>query len=250
MKILFSNGDSHTAGNELEHAWQISCYEKAWPNVLASKLNLKNINIAKAGASNYQIFRTTRDWIFENTVLNKNYKSEDLVVFIMWSGFDREEIYFPDTNVLDNMGFSSVVSLYNTELKAELKNLQESMVSFQDDIVSGYRSLNLMYCLSLFLESLNIKYHFINGLYYFLKIENVKRNHRLYDSYNNLLKMMGNRSSNFMGFYNHEDVFFNYMKDLSGIEVAKHSKYSHYGEDGHIHWANVVYKFYFERKII
>ncbi len=250
MKILFANGDSHTAGSELENGQQITCYEKAWSSVLGNKLNLKNINISKPGASNYRIFRTTRDWIYENIVLNKNYKSEDLIVIVMWSGFDRNEVFFPDTNILDNMGFSTETDIFKTDLKKDLKKLQESTVSLQDDLISAYKSLDSVYSLSLFLESLNIKYYFINGLYTFIRLENLNRNHAMFNSYKNLITMMGDRPSNFMGFYNPEEVFFNYMRNSSGIEIPKHSKYSHYGEDGHKHWANVVYKFYFEKKLI
>jgi hypothetical protein len=247
MKYLFANGDSHTSGNELEYAEQIDCYEKAWPNQLAKKLNLTNINIAKAGASNYRIFRTTQDWVIENVVLNKKYNPSELIIFVMWSGFDREEIYFPDTKVIDDVGFSSITDLFNTGLKKELKTFQNSFAVFQDNLVSSFHSLSLTYNLSLFLDSLKIKHYFINGLYNFMDLNDSNTNHPLYIPYDNLLKAYNDKIKNHIGFHNKEEIYFNYMQANSGIEIPKHSKYSHYGEDGHIFWANRVFDIYFKK---
>jgi hypothetical protein len=250
MKYLFANGDSHTAGNEMEYEGQINCYEKAWPKQLADKLKLGNVNISKPGASNYHIFRTTQDWVIENLVLNENYKSEDLIVFVMWSGFDREEIYFPDTNVIDDVGFSSKMDYFNTGLRKELTIFQNSFATFHDNLVSNFHSLSLMYNLSLFLDSLKIKHYFINGLYSFIELSDLDTNHALYGPYKNLILSYQDKIKNHIGFYNKDDLYFDYMINYSGIEIPKHSKNSHYGEDGHKLWADRVYDIYFKKKLI
>lgn len=246
MKLLFSNGDSHTAGNEMEHVDQVVCYEKAWPKQLSDKLDLENINIAKPGAGNYRIFRTTQDWVINNVILNKIYDPKDLIVVVMWSGFDREEIYFPDTNTIDDLGFSSPMTSFNTQYKRELKMLKDSLVLFHDDLVSNFKSLSLVYNLSTFLESLDIKYYFLNGIYNFMKVDNLNEKHRLYFPYRNLILAYGNRIDDFLGFYKKEDMYFYYMRNFSGVKPPEHSKFSHYGEDGHKIWADVVYNKYFK----
>jgi len=217
---------------------------------LAKKLNRTNINIAKAGASNYRIFRTTQDWVIENVVLNKKYNPSELIIFVMWSGFDREEIYFPDTKVIDDVGFSSTTDLFNTGLKKELKTFQNSFAVFQDNLVSSFHSLSLTYNLSLFLDSLKIEHYFINGLYNFIELSDLDVNHALYGPYRNLILSYQDKIKNHIGFYKKDDLYLDYMVKYSGIEIPKHSKNSHYGEDGHIFWADRVYDIYFKKKLI
>lgn len=250
MKTLFANGDSHTAGAELEFGEQITCYEKVWAAHMSKMLGMDYVNISMPGASNYRIFRTTQDWIIENVILNKNYKPDDLTVFVMWSGFDRKEFYFPDTNVIDNVGYSSNVDFYKTGYKKEIATIRDSSVVLHDDLVSCFKSLSLVFNLALFLESYNIKYYFINGIYSFMEPDQANKLHPLFGPYNNLIKMYNKRIKSHIGFYNVDEGYFNYMQNHSGIKIPKHSNYSHYAEDGHIHWAKKVYKFYFEKKLI
>lgn len=252
--ILFSNGDSHTSGGEIEYEYQPTCYDKAWPQKLANKLNYESINISRSGNSNQTIFRTTQDWVIENVIIDKKYKPEDVLVIIMWSGFDRQEVYFPDKNCLDSVNPHSNPNLYYSKMRSEIKKLQKTIVSFHDNLNSDFRALSMVYSLSYWLDGMNIKHYFLNGLYHFPEINYLNSNynhHALYNSYRNLLLMYGEEKiNNHYAFSNPDDTFFKHMSNFSGMSPVKHSKYGHFGEDGHEYWANRVYDFFFNKNEI
>lgn len=254
MKFLLSNGCSHTAGGEIEYRWQNTCYDKAWPRKLADKIKHKSINIAKSGNSNQSIYRTTLDWVYDNVIREKRINPKDLTVIVMWSGFDRTEIYFPDTNITDSVNPFSIPDLYHTELIEELKTFQKTMVTFQNNLVSDYKSLSLVYNLSLWLDSFGIKHYFINGIYHFPEINYLNEayiNHSYYVSYKTLLELYGQKKiNNHYAFSDPDETFYNYMTYHSGFKQVEHSNLGHFGEDGHAHWAEKIYKRYFEKNII
>ena len=84
---LMTNGCSHTSGAELEYELQDSCYNKAWPWHLSKKLQFQNINLAKSGASQERIVRTTLTWLGDYPD-----KAKDSFVIILWPGPLRTEI--------------------------------------------------------------------------------------------------------------------------------------------------------------
>lgn len=252
--ILLSNGDSHTAGGEIEYEYQPSCYEKAWPQKLADKLNYESINLSRSASSNQTIFRTTQDWIIKNVIIEKKYKPDEICLMIMWSGFDRHELYFPDVNYLDNVNPYSDPELYHTKMKDEIIDFKKHIVSFQDNLNSDFRALSMVYNLSYWLDGLNIKHYFLNGLYHFPEMNYLNshyKSHALYKSYKNLLIMYGKEKVNkHHAFSDPNETFFIHMSKHSGLKPVKHSNYGHFGEDGHEYWAKKVYDFFFNKNQI
>jgi hypothetical protein len=76
------NGCSHIAGTELDANLDLA-NKLTWPNL---NKNWKTVNIAKAGASNDAITRTTIDYLENNSV--------DFVC-IQWTIFERIEVQIP-----------------------------------------------------------------------------------------------------------------------------------------------------------
>lgn len=62
----------------------------AWPSVLSKKLNIECLNLAKSGNSNINILRQ---------ILNFKFEKDDIVA-ILWTYFDREDIYEADDRVI------------------------------------------------------------------------------------------------------------------------------------------------------
>ncbi len=82
MTQTLVNGCSHIAGTELDLDLNVAC-KLSWPNL---NKNWKTVNIAKAGASNDSITRTTIDYLENNLV--------DFVC-IQWTIFERIEVQIP-----------------------------------------------------------------------------------------------------------------------------------------------------------
>ena len=74
--ILVSNGCSHTAGAELEYAYQGECYDRAWPKHLADSLDYDHINLSMSGASTNRIVRTTYEFIYNWIKQGKSVKEK------------------------------------------------------------------------------------------------------------------------------------------------------------------------------
>lgn len=242
--MLF-NGCSHTAGSEIEYQFQSICYEKSWGKWLCDMTNEDYINIARPGAGNEYIFRTTQDWIIKNVFLNKLYNKKDLHIIVMWSGFDRQEVYFPDTNNSDNVNPHSDPKLHTTSMQFEVKALQDVIVYFHDFLYSNLKSLMLINNLSNFLEINDIKYTFLNSINSFIdlkELNNKFRNHAMYQSYNNNLWLYNDTKKNkHLGFSNENETFFHHLN--SKFKWSIYSEKGHFGEESHKYWAKKVYDF-------
>ena len=77
-----------------------SDYEDSWPNVLSQKLNLNLFNLSESSQGNGLI---SRKLIYKLTQLLKEYKPENIIVGIMWSGIDRSERYISDGEISTNV---------------------------------------------------------------------------------------------------------------------------------------------------
>lgn len=95
-KVLYSNGDSWTYGDEIVHPTNkvnddSTRYYNTWPWILSQELNIGVcINDALAGRSNYRIFRRTLNFIFKWLESGKSPK--DLMIVIGWTTPERYEI--------------------------------------------------------------------------------------------------------------------------------------------------------------
>jgi len=243
MGIMLFNGCSHTAGSEIEYTNQPSCYEKSWGKFLSTMTGDEYVNIAVGGSSNEYIFRTTQDWIIENVLINKSHKIEDLHVIVMWSGFDRKELYIPDINKIDNINPSYDVKITPTGMKNELEKFRDTIVHFHDILYSNLKNLTYVNNLSIFLDTFKIKYTFLNGLHSFLCLEDVDKNHTLRSSYiNNLWLYDDTKKVKHIGFNNTDQTFFGHLTNKTNFKWSVHSKKGHFAEDAHEYWAKKVYE--------
>jgi hypothetical protein len=242
--VLLVNGDSHTAGSEIDYNEQQECKEKAWGKHLADKLNMDYCNLAKPGSSNQRIVNTTQDWIISNILLDKKYKPEDIHVMIMWSGFDRDQIYVQDMNQLVDIGISTDVTLFKTKMTKELGDYHRSKILLQDHFYSCFNALSMVYNFSNWLVSLNIKHTFINGLYHFYDMDYVNNeftNHPSFEMYVRIITAFGEEKINkFLGFYDLSNVYYHHLLPKKEFD---RSPFGHFREDAHIYWTELVYKF-------
>jgi len=95
-KVLYTNGDSWTYGDEITHPNtrindETTRYYNTWPWFLSQELNIGVcVNEALPGRSNYRIFRRTLNFIFNWVERGKNPK--DLMIVIGWTTPERYEI--------------------------------------------------------------------------------------------------------------------------------------------------------------
>ena len=310
--LMLVNGCSHTEGGEIikpePGGWPKTSKQRAWGAHLSKKLGFDYLNIALSGASNYKIKTNTQNWIIENAFKKNKVKSEDLFVCIMWSGWDRFELY----NKHENMSESATTywleilknkSLpehgnwwkdYSREYKLNLKKFLESLLLLEDNLTYKYNSLSTVYDMMLFLENYNIKYFFINGIHSFDRLMAMNKDHYFYNNIDNLYFNMGNRIDKYYAFYNKqvdadlleihdkrnkekdEDVqkfidkygtkyknsldnlynidsqytYFDYFKLFLNLPIPKWSETHHWGEEAHKIWADNLYDFIMQRKVI
>jgi hypothetical protein len=152
---LLTVGDSFTYGEELEDR------TSAWPQVLASKLDYRLINLGTPAASNDKILRTTFEHLLTHT--------PDLVV-IGWSNIGRSEY-------ADEFGYYDVWPGYQGNLFRRDNTLwREELVEY----ISKYHNiesinrkfLQQVVLLQKYLESCKIQYVMLNIVqneYYKLK---------------------------------------------------------------------------------
>ena len=232
MTTLLANGCSHTAGAEIEYALQNKSYVNAWPRWLADDMGWGWVNLAESGNSNEQIKRTTMDWIMEHVEVTGRYKADELVVIIMWAGFNRFEVWNDRLKQLKS--YSGISEL--SEASLELVEYIKYRTIMDNQSVTEYKNLMDVYLTARYLESLNIKYYFMNASYNWPEqVDELTLRHQykmLYDAY-------GSRRDRHLGFSSQEERFWQYMKE-SNIPVSEHSKWEHWGIDGHKFWKNNV----------
>lgn len=232
---LLANGCSHTAGSEIDFAYQGCCYDKAWPRWLADDKGWDWVNLADPGASNEQIRRTTIEWLIKNVELEKRYDHTNLVVMIMWSGFNRFEAWsVPSGRLRSHSGLS--------DLTREVPELGEyakfrTMVDLPE--VNEYKNLLDVYTTARYLESLGIKYYFTNALYVWPTLDTFKGNQWLKDRYNILYRAYAPRIKRHLGFHLDAERFWEYLRPYP---YSKHSKTGHWGVDGQQAWKDYLIK--------
>jgi len=206
---LLTVGDSFTYGEELEDR------TSAWPQVLASKLDYRLINLGTPAASNDKILRTTFEHLLSNT--------PDLVV-IGWSNIGRSEY-------ADEFGYYDVWPGYQGNLFRRDNTLwREELVEY----ISKYHNiesinrkfLQQVVLLQKYLESCKIQYVMLNIVqneYYKLKKFPGQE----------LYHQQVNRDT-FLGFDN--------SGMMEWVEGCKKGPGGHFLEDGHQIVADRIYE--------
>ena len=91
-----------------------------------------------------------------------------------------------------------------------------------------------VYLTARYLESLNIKYYFINASYNWLAPDQFKEP-KLTKQYQILYDAYGDRRHRHLAFSSQEDRFWQYMRE-NKIPVSEHSKWEHWGVEGQKFW--------------
>tara|TARA_Y100000592_G_scaffold41655_1_gene66079 strand:+ start:31153 stop:31872 length:720 start_codon:yes stop_codon:yes gene_type:complete len=230
--ILLANGCSHTSGAEIEYIRQDSCYEKAWPKYLSDKLNLNCKNIAISGASNKRVLRTTINTIGE--LFLQKVRSKDIFVVILWPGSYRTEVYqnkFKD--IKPWYGWIPLVvgndDVYKKQYSRAIYQYYQNWVTTTLDP----KAVNIDYYTSVillqgYLKSFKIKYLFWRASATTLNKENLPLTIQIDRKY----------------FPSVHDDTLDYLSILknSGFTFSMADS-SHFGEDGHIFFADYLHKY-------
>jgi hypothetical protein len=148
---LYANGDSHTAGININ-------LSKSFAKITADTLNLELVNQAKVGASNARIIRTTKEYLKENT---------PSLVMIGWSTWEREEWS-------DQHGYYDVNSSGHDRLPEYLQQQYKQWVTEQTSDMLTIKSQSMhreIYELHTMLDHLKIPHVFFNCMYDFFSIQ-------------------------------------------------------------------------------
>jgi hypothetical protein len=226
MKLLIANGCSHTAGSDIDPNNLRYCAKSAWPKFVADHYGINWINMAEGGSGNEQISRSTILNISRLIDIDK-FDPKDLIVTILWSGFDRYEYWSERHQMFRSFSMSANVPHYDPgpyiRKYVELRSLVET------ENYSYYKNLYYMYVTAKFLESYGIKYYFANGLSTFIPLNEFNDTPELTREYQNMLILYGQtRINNHLGFFNNSELFKSYLKD---IPYSPYGQY-HWGEEG------------------
>jgi hypothetical protein len=218
--ILYVNGDSNSAGTEMQDP--NDCYA----NNLAQLLGASCTNQSVAGASNDHILRTTYNYLAHNR--------PDLMV-IGWSSSERED-WFVDGEYRSVNSF--FVNTDNIEQTSEWDYWSKHKAgwisgdySYEKQLVKYWNTKIFNFHLELI--HLKIPHLFFNAIYSFNLFDPVFE-------------------------YNWNNTFYKpYDKNLAMIKWADDQGYEqitpgqwHFEKDAHTHWANILYSYIKENHII
>jgi hypothetical protein len=252
MKFLLANGCSHTAGSDIKPSGGFKLGQpwgdptEAWPRWVADHFGITNFNIAVPGSSNEQISRSTIMHVSELVELNQ-VDPKDLIVCIMWSGFNRYEYWCPDQYMHKSTNLVMLEKnkpwwrqIGNRQPSALVKDYIKLKSLIEDEYYCYYKNLYHMYNTAIFLESKGIEYYFSNGINHFISVNNMKTHDNLKHLYHDMLLFYGEkRIDKHLGFFKYEMTFGKYLKDKGIPTINEHS---HWGTDGQKEYANLFIK--------
>jgi hypothetical protein len=232
MKILIANGCSHTAGSDIDPENKFKCPESAWPRWVADHYNIPYLNIAAGSSGNEQICRSSIISISNIIENEKLYETSDIIVCILWSGFDRYEYWSNYQGCHRSMSLTSTYKV-SGDFLYEVGKYIESRSLIEPESYSNYKNLYHMYVLAKFLESYNIKYYFGNALKHFTPVSEFKAHVNLKYEYSNLLELYGNRKQNHLGFFDEDNTYKYILRDMPHTPDGVH-----WGIEGQQFYAN------------
>ena len=281
-------GCSHVAGSEIEHTNQPFCIEKAWPAQLGKLTKAKDvINLGYPGASNDRIFRTIQDFIINNVILGQEkeinsvptpdnntdctkplFSPKNIIVINQWTGGDRFEKYiplpptinshsapndWPHNTLLDlSPHFSSNGMMWKSkQIKKSTNDLIRAKVELHDYFFYDFIMLQKIVNMYLWLESLGIEQYHVNGITSLPGFDYLPRayaSHPIRQSYKNLMRIYRKASKYHYAFLDHDSTMSNCMIGNPKFQI-KHKNGGHYNEEGHKHWARLLYHFWFDPRL-
>ena len=228
---LIANGCSHTSGAEIEYLTQDSCYNKAWPQHLSNKLNAESINLARSGASCKRIIRTTINCV--GNLLLKGVKPNELFVIVLWPGPYRTEIY--QDILKDDELWKGWVPLCVGNDKQYKEHYSRAVFNYYKAWVTTTldpKAANIEYYNNIILLQGYLKSFKINYLFW-------RASSTTLDKMNMSLAIQIDKKY----FPCAHGNTFDYLSILknSGFKFSFENA-THFGEDGHIFFANFLYK--------
>jgi len=150
----------------------------------------------------------------------------------MWSGFNRFEAW--DAKIKKFSSFSGISEV--KDCSVELTEYIKYRTLIDEQSAIEYKNLMDVYLTARYLESVGIKYYFMNASYNWptqVDEPSLQQQYQiLYDAY-------GNRRDRHLGFSSQEERFWQYMRE-NNIPVSEHSKWEHWGVEGQKFWKNNV----------
>ena len=227
-KIFLSNGCSHTAGSEIDPNSLRTCKEKAWPRFVAEHYGMNSVNIAEGGSGNEQISRSTMLNVI-SAIDQYGKDPNDIVVGILWSGFDRYEYWSPKHQEHRSFTMNVKKTPYTPEDVVIQYVEARSLVETKN--YSNYKNLYYMLTTAKLLESYNIKYFFANGLQSFTNPKEFNDSTQMREAYFNIINLYGSMVDNHLGFYNKDQLFKNYLKDTPKSNLGTGSHWDEVGQE-------------------
>ena len=212
--ILYVNGDSNSDGSECKDL------DSSWPHLLADRLGFKLINEAKGGGSNPRIMR-----VASQTLAHIDRKT---FVVIGWTSWEREEW-------LHRSQYYDVNSGGHDALPPELQERYKNWVIEQDADRQSIKSKNMheqIHRSHRSLKDRHIPHLFFNALMPF--------QHNLLDPAH---KDWG---KNYLGPYDNELSYYWYLKNHGW----KPTDNNHYTDNAQQAWADVLYNYIQENKLL
>jgi hypothetical protein len=235
-KVLYVNGCSHSCGAEISYVGSHRTPEdltQSWAGQLASKFNLIHVNNAISGQDNQGILSGSIHSILN---LLDQYKPEEILVIIGWSGFERD--YFIYEGVL----YRFVPGCENLPYFRRWPEVVQS--GFRNyvlgtDLVNTYNKFSMIYySMANFLKLHNIDYYFFNALH---SVTYPKENllHQL-DEGRPTLKIFDQikNDPNYLEPLNRDMTYYNYMKSKYDGHVD--GRNHHFLVDAQTDWANII----------
>jgi hypothetical protein len=154
MKLLYTNGDSWTFGEEIPETSdaEVTRYYNTWPWHLCQLTEIPLCyNDAVGGGSNDRIFRRTTEFIFKWIGKQKNPK--DLTIILGWSTPERTEVSLKDRHcrITTNAVLDSTAS--------QVRKYQNVYYSVYNDDQGILKQIRYMLTLRMFCQNLGITYY-------------------------------------------------------------------------------------------
>lgn len=229
--ILYANGDSHTAGAEINNNY---CFADDDPKIqndkgphpdnikdsfgylLAKKLNYTFVTDAVSGCSNYRILKTTKEFI-------KNNYNNNFFLLIGWTSFDRVTVTIKEIEYHFSPGYMTD----DPDVKKEFKKYILSIDKNEEARLSNYWH-DEIYKFHCELKDNNIKHLFFNTTSFF-------NNSYIHNDFENLVQHDWNNQ--YIGAYKKQDTYCHWLGEQGYVR----NSYYHYRADGHAAWADRLY---------
>jgi hypothetical protein len=232
--ILYVNGDSHTAAAEAvnKHAFAMDDTDLfymgrvphpenlavSWGRRLADSLKAGFHCGAESASSNSRIIRTSREWLFSQP------STQDLLVIIQWSTWEREE--WLHNNVYYQVNGSGIDSV-----PEELQQRYKEFVTSIDWQAKTQKAHEDIWAFHQELTSKNIRHIFFNGNNDF-----------------GPLKDRQDWGASYIGPYDPKQTF-NYLIQDQGIQTVAPNSW-HFGKDGHSYFHRFMLQYIINNKLI